>query len=274
MIAALGGITSVPASADTPAVHYYVSVGDSLAQGAQPNGDYEHGYADALYSALKAADPSLQLVKLGCGGETTTSMIDGTHFWPARGERYFCGYGADSALLAHGSQLADAVAFLRAHRAFVSLVTIDIGGNDVQLCIYELDQGCLTDGLGAIKQNLPTIISALREASGSDVPIIGMNYYNPLLALWFSDPGKAAVTNDMVVDQVNPVIEQVYANALVPVADVQTAFSTTDWSGKPPVNVLATCRWTWMCDSQFGPDIHANTAGYKVIAGTFEALLP
>jgi len=34
------------------APHYYVALGDSLAEGFQPNGDVGHGYADQLYAAL------------------------------------------------------------------------------------------------------------------------------------------------------------------------------------------------------------------------------
>ncbi len=35
----------------TNAIHYYVALGDSLAEGYQPNGDVGHGYADQFYCA-------------------------------------------------------------------------------------------------------------------------------------------------------------------------------------------------------------------------------
>ena len=91
-----------------------------------------------LYDSLKANDPTLQLENLACGGETTSSMISGeeTHFV---GSRSFCGYRSWHAHLAHGSQLDDVVAFLHAHSQFVSLITIDIGGNDVDQCVISLD---------------------------------------------------------------------------------------------------------------------------------------
>jgi lysophospholipase L1-like esterase len=128
-------------AADASAVHYYVALGDSLAEGYQPNGDLTHGYADDLYAALKVEDPSLKLEKLACGGETTSSMISGVLPWGSLGSRYFCGYRARSAQLAHGSQLADAVAFLGAHKDKVSLITTDIGGNDVEPCLTSADPG-------------------------------------------------------------------------------------------------------------------------------------
>ena len=48
LMAVLSG-TSI-ATADNPshAVHYYVALGDSLAEGFQPNGDVGHGYTDQL----------------------------------------------------------------------------------------------------------------------------------------------------------------------------------------------------------------------------------
>src|SRR5205823_4176992 len=38
-------------ASDTNAVHYYLSLGDSLAASSQPNGDVDHGYADQLYAS-------------------------------------------------------------------------------------------------------------------------------------------------------------------------------------------------------------------------------
>jgi lysophospholipase L1-like esterase len=104
------------------------------------------------------------------------------------------------------------------------------------------------------------------------VPIVGMNYYDPLLVYWFTSPADAATANQMVV-QFNDVLHAVYDAAGVPVADAETAFSTTDWTlvNGIPLNVERICEWTWMC-SIF--DLHANTAGYGVIAQAFEQVLP
>lgn len=247
-------VGTAPARADdSRAVHYYLSLGDSLAASFQPNGDFGHGYAEQLYAQLKEEDPTLQLVKLGCGGETTHSMIF----------RNPCGYP-------HGSQLAEAVSFLHAHGQFVRLATIDIGGNDVLLCVFQLDQGCLNTALPSVATNLATILTALHDAAGPNVPVVGMNYYDPFLAFWFSSPTAAQITEQMVV-QFNDVLESAYGPAM---AEVETAFSTTDWTlvGGIPLNVLRICQWTWMCTS--APDIHPNTGGYGVIAQAFEQVLP
>jgi len=192
-------------------------------------------------------------------------MINGGVPWEGRGARYQCDYP-------HGTQLAEAVAFLHAHRQFVSLITIDIGGNDVALCVFSLDQACLADALTTVNQNLPIILSALREAAPG-VPIVGMNYYDPVLVYWFTNPADAATANQMVVEQVNPTLAQIYTDYSAPVADVETAFSTTDWTlvDGIPLNVERICEWTWMC-SIF--DLHPNTAAYGVIAQAFEQVLP
>jgi lysophospholipase L1-like esterase len=245
-----------PGSSDVNALHYYVSLGDSLAASEQPNGDFRHGYAEQLFAKLKANDPTLRLVKLGCSGETTNSMIF----------RNPCGYS-------HGSQLAQAVSFLHAHSQLVRLVTIDIGADDVFLCILNGDQSCLDAGLASVSTNLAAILSALRDAAGADVPILGMNYYDPFLAFWFFSPAAAQFSEQMVV-QLNDVLGSVYSAAGDPVADVETAFSTTDGTlvGGIPLNVLRICQWTWMCTSN--PDVHPNTTGYGVIAQAFEDALP
>ena len=172
------------------------------------------------------------------------------------------------------SQLAEAVSFLHAHRRFVSLVTIDIGGNDVLLCVLNGDQSCLDAALTPMSTNLATILSVLREAAGPEVPVVGMNYYDPFLAFWvFGDPAAAQLSEQMVV-QFNGVLDSVYGAAGDPVADVETAFSTTDFTPQAdglPLNVERICEWTWMC-SIGDPDL--NTAGYGVVAQTFEQVLP
>lgn len=163
----------------------------------------------------------------------------------------------------HGSQLAEAVNFIHAHRQFVRLVTIDIGPND-------LFRG---GGVPAIAANLPLILVALRDAAGPGVPIVGMNFYDPFLAdVWFAQPaGLPAEVASIVA--LNNFFDAIYAAAGDPVADVETAFSTTDATlvGGTPVDVLRICAWTWECSPAH--DIHANATGYGVIAHAFEAAL-
>jgi lysophospholipase L1-like esterase len=246
-----------------------VSVGDSLAQGFQPIGGphtnsaaagYNQGYADQLFKlARDGGAEQLRLVKLGCGGETTASMIANSR----------CRY-------ASGSQLGDAVRFLDDHPGEIAFITIDLGANDAFEC--NLDPGCT---VAQISANLPLILNTLRQHAGPGVPIVGMNYYNPDAAEWFQNPA-AGEASAALVAALNNFLESLYAGAGMPVADVESAFAVTDFTtladlkgvGPVPLSVYNTCTLTWNCTGPpLGPDIHANSAGYSVIAEAFAAAL-
>jgi lysophospholipase L1-like esterase len=261
LAAAVLALATAPAVAASNAPKYYVALGDSLATGAQPavSGVLNHlraangtnrGYVDVLYARERAQDGNLQLRNFGCGGETTTSMIEGGN--PT------CGYRRTS-------QLAEALAFLEAHRGDIAFVTIDIGGNDL----------LWGGGVPAIAANLPTILSAVRETVGPDVPIVGASYYDPFVAVvWFSTHDLAALQAEVAVSVAfNDFLEGVYAAFGVPVADVESAFAVTDLSIQPsglPMNVERACAWTWMCSVG---DIHANDAGYAAMGEAFADVL-
>jgi lysophospholipase L1-like esterase len=259
--AALAGATPAQADDASP-THYYVSLGDSLSVGFQPGvGETDEGYTDQLYAALNADDPKLEHIRLGCAGESTTSMVEGSQ---ERAVARSC--GPPSFYLhryPHKTQLAEAVAFLHAHRRFVRLVTIDIGANDL------LGPG----GIGEIVENLPTILAELRVAAGPDVPVVGMNYYGPDLPVAWAEGGLPAVQG--YVSQLlgfNDFLEGFFGVAGDPVADVESAFSSTDLTlvDGVPQNVVLICQWSWMCaPPPFGPDGHLNAAGYGVAAQAF-----
>jgi lysophospholipase L1-like esterase len=250
----------VPGAPAASKATYYVSLGDSLAQGYQPIGGplqsgsappgYNHGYADQLFKLVRDRYTQLQEVKLGCGGATTVSMRIGGGF---------CAYP-------EGTQLAEAVAFLQEHAGDVAFVTIDIGANDL------LGGG----GVAAVAANLPPILDALRAAAGPNVPILGMNYYDPFVApVWFQKHSVAAVQAEVTASAgFNTFLEGIYGAFGMPVADVESAFSLTNVTIQPsglPLDVEVACAWTWICAAD---DIHANNAGYAAIAQAFEEVLP
>ena len=56
-------------ASSTTTATYYLSLGDSLAQGVQPNSsgtsvETNQGYPNQLFAALRTANPTLKLVKL------------------------------------------------------------------------------------------------------------------------------------------------------------------------------------------------------------------
>jgi lysophospholipase L1-like esterase len=255
---------------------YYLSLGDSLSQGIQPgptgvNGPTAEGYPNQLEAMLQTSVPHLQLVKLGCSGETTQTMIYGGR----------CSYPA-------GSQLDQATRFLRAHRGQVALVTIDIGANDPNSCVLGQPMShifsCLSNRITETEHNIVLIMSRLRAAAGRRVLIVGMTYYVPELALWEqSQTGKEeALLTEGIAAGVNQLLVARYHRFGARVANVFDAFKSADFAGVSargrtghvdafaPPNVLAVCSLTWMCAARpRGPNEHANDAGYHVIAEAF-----
>jgi lysophospholipase L1-like esterase len=256
-----------------PPASYYLALGDSLSRGVQPDAagvsvPTRYGYADQLYAALHRRQPGLRLVKLGCPGETTATMIKGG----------ICRYPG-------GSQLTAAVSFLREHRSKVSLITIDIGANDPDSCITQPSvrklATCVGKSIPEATANLGTILTRLRQAA-PHVRMIAMNYYLPALAEWRNGlAGQAlARVSELAAAGYNTLLTDVYRSFGVRVANVFSAFHTSDFSqqvsipglGRVPRNVAAICQWTWECAAPpRGPNQHANQAGYQVIAHTFLA---
>ncbi len=276
MFAALvmtGASVGVPAaaSAATSSGPYYLALGDSLSTGggASPG----HGYVDDIYAEARLQIPGLQLENLGCGGDSTTRMIH---------EGLCHNY-------ATGNQLGDAEAFLRAHPGQVSFVTIDVGGDDVVGCALSgtINPTCAANASQAIEANLPVILSGLRSAGGS-TPIVGMTYYDPILAAWYSGAwfqgptGPATARASLsLLRSLNGELSSLYAQYSVPVADVQKPYQSSDWrltgtylGQSLPQNVADICNWTHMCMTGGGnPNIHATDYGHSLIAAAFEKVL-
>ena len=243
LTACSGSATPNGADANPAPPTYYLALGDSLSQGVQPDAagasvETRYGYPDQLYAMLRGSHPTLELVKLGCPGETTTTMINGG----------ICRYPG-------GSQLKAADAFLRAHRDRVLLVTIDIGANDPEHCgsqpsLTQLASCAVTDVPAAVT-HLATIMASLKAAAGPGVRIVGMNYYLPALAEWRDGlPGHlVAWTAERLTAAYNDLLDRVYTQSGARVANVFGAFEVADFTeqGTTPINVARLCQWTWEC---------------------------
>jgi lysophospholipase L1-like esterase len=270
-VAAACAACSAPAPADPPAASYYLALGDSLSRGVQPDAagtsvETSQGYPNLVYAQLQPSHPGLELVQLGCPGETTVTMMHGG----------ICRYPG-------GSQLAAAVTFLRAHRGHVLLVTIDIGANDPEACGSASDLSRLASCAGQVPvtaARLAEILASLRAAAGPGVRLVGMSYYLPALAQWRQGTLGQVVArvSARLAAVFNALLDAAYAAAGTSVADVFAAFDTSDFGdpvtvpgiGSLPRNVARICEWTWECaPPPRGPNQHANPAGYRVMADAF-----
>lgn len=249
------GMTAAPALAATSnpahsglATSYYLSLGDSLAQGVQPNAagvsvETDQGYADQLYASLRVGDPGLQLVKLGCPGETTGSMISGG----------ICSYP-------QGSQLAAAVSFLQAHPGQVSLVTIDIGANDVFLCQETTADACAsTPEFDAVLQeigaNLTTIYTLIRDVARYHGLLVALTYYSTS----YSNPPSAQEAGLEALDSVIASVTQKFGGK---VADGFAAFE-----GPSAAFGGSACAAGLLIKLPDGTcDIHPSPAGHRLLA--------
>lgn len=276
VLAILGGLL-VPGfltadSAGAAGVHYYLVLGGSEAEGYQPTGSVsggaptEHGYDQDLVDDLHSRLPGLQLKDMGCPAESTRTMVEGSGL---------CHPAA-------GSQLAEAVEFLHAHRDQVPLVTIDIGFNDIAPCLYNvttIDSACVAQGIAQMKQYLPTILSELKAAVDRSTVVIGLTHYNPLLGDYLHSGSEALASESIgAINQLNSTLVGLYAEYHIPVANVAAAFDTTDTTEVPdglrgliPKSVADICEYTFVCDGPVnGNYAHPTDGGYHLIASTIE----
>ena len=248
-------VTAVPAQATE--TQHYLALGDSIATGRQavpvtPN----QGYVAQLARTLP-----LKLKNLACDFETTTTMRDGG----------ICTYP-------EGSQLDAALKFIKHNK--VQLITITIAGNDIAPCGAQgIDPVCVQQATTAINNNLRHITAKLRKAAPK-AKIVGMSLYDPFLAAWLTGPeGQEFARQSVpVTTAINDVVENAYRANGAKVADVESAFRTTELTktedvpgfGTLPVAVARICQWTTTCTAG---DIHPTTEGYTAIKKVYLPLV-
>ncbi|MFZ0665629.1 MAG: SGNH/GDSL hydrolase family protein [Acidimicrobiales bacterium] len=275
---------SPPPSSTAPSpVEYYVSLGDSYAAGYQPTGANSghtdtNGFAYQVVGLAAYKGYHFKLVNFGCGGATTTSIIDSV--------------GCPQVLLGPGAttyptqtQAAAAESFLRTHRGKVRLITISISGNDVTHCASVAQPiPCVVAAVTTIKKNVSNLLSRVRAAAGPGVQIVGTTYPDVILGEYLSTSAAAKNIATLSVtafkDLINPALKKAYQAVGGDFVDVTAATGaygsmtqTTDLApyGVIPVPVAKVCELTYFCQYQ---NIHPKTAGYKVIAELVVGTLP
>jgi lysophospholipase L1-like esterase len=211
--AALFVLAAMPASA-TSEGHNYLALGDSVAYGYSPliafaiskgilppDAALFKGYPDTAAASL-----DLNEVNSSCPGETTAGFISRT-----AANDFLCLPFLASGIPLHtsysGSQLDFALSYLSAHPT-TSLVTIDIGANDVfklATACGGQNTSCFAGGLSAvltgIDANLRFIFAELRNVARYHHAIVVLTYYSLSY-----DPATAAGTqalNAPIIDAAN-----------------------------------------------------------------------
>lgn len=254
----------------------YLDIGASVSVGVQPTPrdpsgqPTNRGYSNQLVTIEAAKGLTLKLTELGCPGESIATML----------------HGPDPCYVAPDTQLSDAVAFLHTHHNAVTLVTVDLGFNTLDVCLHHLDidLSCVTPQLALLRQQLGQVMRALTRAAGPNVTFIGLGHYNPYLTKSTKEGAAEVFAGNSVVAlrQMNRSLSQVYGSFKVPIADIATAFHEQDSrvvhiskKEATTVNVQYGCKLTWMCAPKpFGPNIHPNDSGYLAIANAIAAVLP
>jgi lysophospholipase L1-like esterase len=249
---------SAAGSASTAPRDYYLAVGDSMTYGIQPAkasiglppSAFDTGYVDVFAAQLRALAPGIRVVNYGCPGESTVTFRKGGCPWLAEGKRLHDAF--------RGSQLAAALAFLRAHPGRVSPITVTLWGNDffplVDAC--KGDPACVQKRMGSIASRLGSILTQLRRAAPT-AEIIVTGAWNP-------NPEGVAQT-DPVFRVLDGQIRRAAAPARARFADMRKVFNS---GGTPAARRARICSLTFMCKEG---DPHPTNAGYREMAKAFLA---
>lgn len=242
-----------------PPGQYVMVLGDSLAWGYQAGrvraavaagqfnpAAFNTGFGDDFTRMLAQIDRGITEINFACPGQTTADFINATT----------CPLPTHTPWTA-STQLASAVAFLKAHPGQVNPIVLELGPNDiVQLvgpCGGLANLSCIAQKLpGAItsaSQNFATILTALRAAAPT-AEILVPGLYNPYAA---ADP-----STNVLATAVNTAFAAATAPFGVVPVDWFTPFNAT---GSEPQTI---CALTLFCTPD--TDIHASDLGYAVMA--------
>ena len=273
-VAALGTVSlaagcSSQSSSSAKSDSYLVALGDSYTVGYQPGLGTGMGYTNYAASHL-----GYTLANFGCAGATTTSIL----------QQNGCPVAARAKAGVHvyenQTQVAAAVAFLKAHQGNIALITVSIGGTDVTACAKDANPiPCVAAAAASVRTNVTSLVSQLRAAAGTKAQIIGTTYPDVILGSWVypSQPATQArmdLANLSVTafkSIINPALTTAYETSKGELVDVTKATGAygpmTDTTTVAPFGVLPTpvarvCQLTWFCTKG---DIHPHTAGYDLI---------
>jgi lysophospholipase L1-like esterase len=270
------------AGAATKSPTYYVSLGDSYAVGYQPDMGSTPGYTVPVAKATH-----LTLVNFGCGGATTSSILNTV------GCPDVLPHTKGGQTYPTTTQIAAADAFITAHKGHIGLITVSIGGNDVTSCATQANPiSCVGTAVKSITTNVTALAGDLRAAAGPKVPLIGSTYPDVILGSYVypthpASPAAISLAKLSVTafkSLINPALSKAYGSAKGSLVDVTAATGAygslkqtvkTVAYGRIPVPVHKVCHLTWFCKKG---DIHSKNSGYdligKLIVSKYNAVKP
>lgn len=254
-------VTSTAATASpahfNPPKKYYLALGDSIAYGFQtakaqaglPPQMFNTGFVDGFAARLRQLRPGVESVNFSCPGESTTSFATPC-MWKSSGHALHDDYS--------GSQLAAALAFLKAHRGQVSPITLSLNGNDINEFLRSCPPGdldCIITGASAAMERYRTRMTAILKALHSAAPdaeIILTGAYDPNIgAFALADPLFQALN-----------AAEAAAGATVG-ARFADPFPRFNPQGDVAAETAAICTLTLVCVAN---DAHPSDTGYRVLA--------
>ena len=163
----------------------YLALGDSVTFGFEeaevvPAPDYGNAASFLGYPLQLGSELPLRVTDAACPGETSSSLVDASA--PSNGCEDAYRKQHPLHVSYKGSQLAFAVAFLRAHPN-VKLVSLMVGANDIFRCQKTTSDGCLSAAeqravFSKISQNVRIILSAIRGRGHYGGQLAIVNYYS------------------------------------------------------------------------------------------------
>src|ERR1019366_6218249 len=125
---------------------FYLAVGASSSLGFQPTGIVHHdgrrtsdGYANDLVLLESFQGVALTLRQMGCPGETVQTILNTKV--------------ADHCYALPQTQMTQAVAFLKANQSGAGVVTVDLGFNNIRLCLWPtvVNEACVNQAIAAVQ---------------------------------------------------------------------------------------------------------------------------
>jgi lysophospholipase L1-like esterase len=246
-------IAAVALGAHPAPKSYYLALGDSIAYGIQPANvnlppSSAHGYVDLVAARLRKLAPKIRVVNYGCPGESTKTFTAGGCPWLADGRKLHVPF--------HGTQLAAAIAFLRAHPGQVSPITVTLGGNDINEVadVCKGDLACIKARAPAALRQFRTRLSGILEPIRSAAPqaeIVLTGLYN-----FNADDLRGT---DPIFRSINGTIAAVTRRLGAHYASLFAVFNPQGARERARV-----CAFTFICSQVEDP--HPTDAGYRAIA--------